>query len=301
MFYRLRDTWARARFGYACRSILDTPPIRTLSAPLTIVSQVSHADQMLYLLAIKSLYRRIGAGEVVVLDDGSLTDRDHALLHAHIRGLSIVPIASIDTGPCPRGGTWERLLYILDRSAERYLIQMDSDTLSLGRLTAVLDNIHQNRAFTLGTAESRRITTLAEAAERAEGFSGSQINVAAEQAFRDLPDAATQRYIRGSSGFAGFARGGFTRRAVEGFSQAMAGLVGARWTEWGTEQVTSNYVVANSPDARILPYPAYACRWPDLAAERCEFIHFVGTHRFSDGLYARLGRHIIAELSGTLC
>ena len=39
----------------------------------------------------------------------------------------------------------------------------------------------------------------------------------------------------------------------------MTAELGSRWTEWGTEQVTSNYVVANSPEAMVLPYPKYAC------------------------------------------
>jgi hypothetical protein len=300
MFYRLRDTLARSRFRHACRGILDTPPIRTASAPLTIVSQVSHIDVILYLLAIKSLYRRLGEAEIVVLDDGSLTEADRILLNQHIHGSTIVPIAAIDTGPCPRGGTWERLLFILDRAADRYVIQMDSDTLSTGPLVEVLDHIHHNRPFTLGTAEGRGVTTLAQAAERAIAAGGTQINVAAEQAFRDLPDAATRRYVRGSSGFAGFARGGIDRREIEAFSAEMVGLVGTRWTEWGTEQIASNYAVANSPGGGVLPHPAYACLWPGLDAERCDFIHFIGTYRFTAGLYARLGRRVIAELSGEI-
>jgi hypothetical protein len=34
-----------------------TPPLRPAAAPLTILSMVSHVDVVMYLIAIKSLYR----------------------------------------------------------------------------------------------------------------------------------------------------------------------------------------------------------------------------------------------------
>ena len=63
-----------------------------------------------YLIAIKSLYQRIGQGRVLIIDDGSLTAEDISILKHHIPGIGVLDIASIDTGtrrgrsrvlPCP--------------------------------------------------------------------------------------------------------------------------------------------------------------------------------------------------------
>src|SRR3546814_3798335 len=49
-----------------------------------------------------------------------------------------------------------------------------------------------------------------------------------------IPDLEHPRYVRGCSGFAGFARGN-NRRIATAFSQAVSTLVGPqRWKEWGT-------------------------------------------------------------------
>ncbi len=41
-------------------------------------------------------------------------------------------LEDIPVGGCQRGGTWERLLYLLDRSETEYAIQLDADTLTVG-------------------------------------------------------------------------------------------------------------------------------------------------------------------------
>ena len=68
--------------------------------------------------------------------------------------------------------------------------------------------------------------------------------------------------------------------------------------EWGSEQVASNFVVANSPSASVLPYPRYACFDPDLASpSQVAFLHFVGTWRFHGGIFAAAAKTAIARLS----
>ena len=55
--------------------------------------------------------------------------------------------------------------------------------------------------------------------------------------------------------FAGFAPSGEGRRIAEAFSREATALLGAeRWAQWGSEQVTSNFVIANQPDPLLLPY-----------------------------------------------
>ncbi len=295
MLYRLRTQLARTRFARQCRMVRATPPLRPVGAPLTILSMVSHADVTMYLIAIKSLYRRVGRGNILVIDDGSLTDEDRGVLTEHLGKPTIVPLASLSTGDCPKGGTWERLVLILERTADDYVVQLDSDTLATSMLDEVADCIEDNRAFTLGTRMGQGFVSLREAARRIAGLSGDHVQMAAERALATLEDGERRRYVRGSSGFAGFARRGFPRAALEAFSAEMSARLGPRWSEWGTEQVSSNYVVANSAGARVLPYPKYACFDLDMDPERSAFLHFIGTHRFDRGVYAALATRVMGS------
>jgi hypothetical protein len=289
------QTLARKRFALRSRRICATPALQPVPAPLTIVTMLSHRDLLMYLIAIKSLYPRLGRGTILLIDDGSLTTADRDVLNEHLGSPTIVPVCHIDSRPCPSGGTWERLLLIVARSADEYVIQMDADTLATGPLDEVEACIGDNRAFTLGTRTGRAFETLQQAADRARHSDSDHVQLVAERAMDRCAAADRRRYVRGSSGFAGFARGGVRRTAVDAFSAEMRGLIGVRWTERGSEQVASNYVIANSPAARVLPYPKYACFDREIDPAASTFLHFVGTHRFDGGVYARLaGRSITA-------
>jgi hypothetical protein len=296
MLYRIRRQLARTRFERQCRAVRASPPLRIVPAPLTILSMVSHADVVMYLIAIKSLYRRLGRGGILIIDDGSLTDADRALLTTHLSAPTIVALSTLATGPCPKGGTWERLVLILDRTAEEYVIQLDSDTLAVEGLDEVAECVEANRPFTLGTRMGQEFVSLREAGERIAGLAGDHVQMLAERAFGRFADADRRRYVRGSSGFAGFARGGFRRADLEAFSAEMTGLIGGdKWAEWGSEQVSSNYVVANSPHARVLPYPKYACFDLRMDPARSAFLHFIGTNRFDRGVYAALANRVMTR------
>src|SRR3546814_7643275 len=91
---------------------------------------------------------------MVIMDDGTLTDRDRSVLRQHLDNPRIISIRDIDTGPCPRGGTWERLLTILDLCADDYVIQLDSDTVTIGPVPHIQQAIAANSSFTLLGAET---------------------------------------------------------------------------------------------------------------------------------------------------
>lgn len=294
MLFRLRDTINRARFALATRGILSTPPLRMQPGPATVVSFVRHADVQMYLLAAKSFYRRLGAGGVVVLADDDLGPADRDLIRAHLPAVRFVENAGIEVGRCQRGGTWERLLLCLDLSAETFVIQLDSDVLTFGEIDEVLACVAANRSFAL-SAEGGRVATLDETAAETPVY-GHIINAAC-QAMPRLPGAPGLRYLlHGSSGFAGFARGAAGRALVEDFHDGMSALLGARWLEWGSEQVGSNFAVANAPDACALPWPKYANHIPGQPVERANCLHFFGTYRFQGGLFLRRARAEIAAM-----
>ena len=126
----------KALFEQRLAEVKRTPPIAMKSSRLLFVSLVNERDLLMYLLAIKSVYRCLGEGQVcAICDDVSVEGR--RLLRQHVEEIELVDVQEIDTGRCPAGGTWERLVFIIDRSQHSYVIQVDSDVLAFPPLTEV--------------------------------------------------------------------------------------------------------------------------------------------------------------------
>ncbi len=307
MFYRLRQSIARGAFGLWVRDIFQSPSLHLDGGQElpAIVSQVCHRDIAMYLLAVKSFARFHQLRAVFALDDGSLTAEDRETLSAHIPGIRFFSITGFRSAECPRGGTWERLLFIAEEVQRGYVIQLDADTLTLKPLDEVRDAVRTGHSFTLGTALGRNIVTVGEAAEAARlatrhyesrRVKHIHIQLAAEILLDQLPMSDRSFYARGCSGFTGFARQSIGRTDVERFSREMSTRLGRdRWNEWGSEQVTSNFLVANSAPSRVLPLPGYDTFEPYCDLTSSKFIHFLGTHRFRGGVYASKARTVIRE------
>ena len=58
MFDRWRKRYRMSRFNRLILGVLETPPIRIVDAPCTIMSMVSNFDVPMYLLSLKSFYAR---------------------------------------------------------------------------------------------------------------------------------------------------------------------------------------------------------------------------------------------------
>lgn len=278
--------------GLALRRVLRTPPLEMRRDGPVFLSMLCHRDLHMYLTSFKSIYRHVGFGRAVIVDDGSLTADDRALLQRHIPEIDFIAIASVDRGPCPAGGTWERLLKVVDLSANDYVIQLDADCLTTGPIDEVVDAYRANRAFTLAGEATTVLTTALTASKR---DTHRHVQAAAEIALGDLPDAATVNYVRGCSGFTGFPRGVVVREDLYKLSEFMADKLGKRWTEWGTEQFSSNYLLANCPDVLILPWDKYCSYWAERK-EGVAFYHFIGTYRYHGGVYTRVAKQAISAL-----
>lgn len=304
MLYRLRKRAERTIFERLISGIWETPPIGYKPGCLTIISQTSHSDLPMYLLAVKSLYRQIGFGAIAIVDDGTLTEDDKRVLNCHLVDPKIIPLEEIDVSRLVKGGTWERLAYSVELAANSYVIQVDSDVLVTGGLDEVCQMVAENRAFILGTWNGQRIVDASEASAYAGGFGADASRHIQSACERSLPllDCADQvNYVRGSSGFYGFPKGTITRSAVESLCHCMTEILGARFREWGSEQFAANFLVANAPNARVLPYPKYAVFGPELNSDLPHLFHFIGAYRYSRGEYARRGRACIRQLSQELC
>jgi hypothetical protein len=123
-------------------------------------------------------------------------------------------------------------------------------------------------------ADGAAIQLMTEAAANAQATENDHIVIATERAFDRHPGRERLKYVRGSSGFAGFAKGGFSRARIEEFHANMTELMGERWREWGSEQCGSNFAVANSPGAVVLPYPQYTSFYPGVDVLKGKFFSF---------------------------
>ncbi|MGD0798145.1 MAG: hypothetical protein ABR910_10515 [Acidobacteriaceae bacterium] len=264
------------------------------------MSMLCHGEVMMYLLAVKSFCGQFGrVPQVVILNDGSLSEADCAMLHAHIPGVRIVTISEIPLDHCPRGSCWERLLLISDLVADSYVVQLDSDTLTLNSIPEIQDCIAANRSFTLmGDRSFPEIESMAGACLRSKGNLDPMVQAVCERSFDLLEESASLRYVRGNAGFTGFAKGSIDREKVVRYSNLMRRIAKEKWDEWGSEQVTSNLLIANSLDAFPLEFPKYLSYWahPDVAYENASFIHFIGPYRFSNGFYLKCARKVMATL-----
>lgn len=278
-----------ARHARQARAVLETAPAMPRDDGVILFSMIGTKVLLPYMVAAKSLHARLGRGRFAILDDGTLTPSDRSVLAAHLGNPEIRHVAEVDTGPCPRGCCWERLLTLLDLRREAYVIQLDSDTVTIGEVPEVAAAVRTGTSFTLRGGDDAELLPLAQAVEQARVAQPSgHVQAAIELALDRIaiPARDAPRYVRGCAGFAGFAQSGEGRALAELFSQEAQRLLGtARWAEWGSEQVASNFVVANEPRTTLLPYRRYFNFWNTGVPGDARFVHFVGTYRYHGGVY----------------
>lgn len=288
------------QFNRDARAVLGTAPLRAADDGVVLFSMIGTRVVLPYLVAAKSLHARLGRGRFVILDDGTLTATDRAVLAHHLDRPEIRSIADVDLGACPRGGCWERLLTLLELRRDTYVIQLDSDTVTLGPVPELERAIAEGRDFTLlGGDDARWLPVDAYAEDWAALGAGAHVQAKTEAAMARLAAevGSITHYIRGCAGFAGFAPGGKGREIADSFSTAAAALFGPEvWAQWGSEQVMSNVIIANEGEPVLLPYDRYLNFWNEPFADEAAFVHFVGTYRYHGGAYAAAARRAMAGL-----
>lgn len=292
------------QFNHDARAVLATPPLRAADDGVVLFSMIGTRVLVPYLVAAKTLHAQLQRGRFVILDDGTLTADDRAVLSHHLDRPEIRSIADVAFAPCPKGGCWERLLTLLELRREAYVIQLDSDTVTLGPVPEVAAAIAAGREFTLRGGIDTQWLPVADYAEDLAALpAGAHIQARTEAAMAQLAGAVggITHYTRGCAGFAGFAPGGSGRELADRFSLAASQLLGPEaWAQWGSEQVMSNVIVANEGEPVLLPYDRYLNFWNEPVAAEAAFVHYVGTYRYHRGAYSRSARAVIAELGATL-
>lgn len=286
------------RFNRAVRAIRGTPPVCIARNDRVIaLSMVQHRDVDAYLLAIKSFLRYMPVSRVVVVADPTLNTADRAIFTKHVPAIEFREAAEFRKPGIPTGGCWERLCAVSEYVAEGYVIQLDADTVAVASLDEIAEAVASAMPFTLGTEDRQHIQTCREISTwaRKRLTDGEHVQVIAESLLDKIEGADELRYVRGCAGFAGYPQGSFTFDHLKSLSERMAKIMGTRWTQWGTEQFTSNLLLASMPTFRLLPHPKYCA--PHRRKDDTVFMHFIGYVRYTTPLYATLARRVVGELS----
>jgi len=293
---RLQRDYFRWQYKKVAQQILETRPLNKGDVPFILLSMVQKRDVESYLVAVKSFAHFLNPSRVVVVCDPSIDEHDRAILTRHVPHIELRPADEFTHPSMPRGGTWERLFAISTFVRDNFVVQLDADTLTIQPIPEVLAAITSGTGFVLGEDEGTPLRSLAATRERALPLvrPGAHIQSLseAEMATVGLPDDA--RYVRGCSGFTGFPQTTHMQDQMIDFSQRMTGKLGADWKRWGTEQVTSNYLVANASGTKVLPFPKYGT--PDCARADTAFLHFIGSMRFVNSKYEATSRDAIKLL-----
>jgi hypothetical protein len=298
---RVRRDFHRWRYRHIVEPVLSTPPLPRGGQPFTLLSMVQPSDLASYLMALKSFARMANPQRVVIVCDPAMGKFEMNTLIAHVPHAELRHAGDFTHPKIPRGGTWERLNAIAAYASEDYVVQLDADTLTSGPVPEVLASIHGGSGFVAGEQAGQQCVSLAAAANHARPWLDDpgvpHIIAVAEVALPEVGLPAQARYVRGCSGFTGFPRAQDMRERLLDFSARMGDRIGLRWREWGSEQVASNYLLANSVRPTVLPFPRYAT--PDAADGTTVFWHFIGPVRFANGQYGRLSSMLLPALVGS--
>lgn len=292
---KLLTTYHRRRYMAVAERVLQTAPLARGSTPLTVLSMVQKRDVLPYLMAVKSFAAHLAPERVIVVCDPSIDGEDRATLTRHIPHLELFKAEAFRSSEYPVGGTWERLAAITQVARESYVTQLDADTLTCAPLPEVAEAIASGHGFVIGEQENQPIMTLEQTELNARAWNERHIQSLSEKniAHAGLP---LPNYVRGCSGFTGFPRSDDLRERMVDFSARMAAITRGRWAEWGTEQITSNYLVANARGTRVLPYPRYST--PTERIDEVAFFHFIGFVRFVNPLYRQKTAAVLRTLPG---
>jgi hypothetical protein len=294
---RLKRDYFRSQYQNTIRDVLNTAPLQRGDLPFMLLSMVHQRDVHSYLVAVKSFAHFLNPDRIVVVCDPTIDNDDRALLKRHLPQVELRDAREFTHPDIPRGGCWERLFAISEFVRESYVVQLDADTLTVHAIPEVLEGIRQGTGFVLGEMPDQPVLSLDAARENALPWLGPNAHIQAlaevEMVNVGLPTQAC--YIRGCAGFTGFPRSADMRDLLIDYSRRMKAKLGDDWSRWGSEQVTSNYLVSNAPGTKPLPFPKYGT--PDSATGETAFFHFIGSLRFINSKYEKTSRQAIRLIS----
>lgn len=300
IFFKLLRTFHRRRYVRALPGINDTPVVPYGTMPFLLVSMVQSKDVLPYLVALKSFTRYANPRRIVIVCDPTITPKDRAVFSMHIPHVELRDAEEFTNESIPRGGTWERLYAISEYCKQDYVVQLDADTITMLPPTEVMHAVMTNAGFVMCGEPNAVLMSLKEteahiASWGPPGPGLEHIQATVERSIANNLLPAEARYVRGCSGFTGFPKSHTMTDKLLAFSRAMKVRHGIRWGEWGTEQIASNYLVANAEATTLLPSLLYGT--PDVVHSDPVLVHFIGSMRFTSNKYRAATLRTIRELT----
>ena len=136
----------------ALAGVLETAPIRPNAGGPAIAARIGTLQVLPFLVAVKSLHRRIGRGRVVILDDGTLAGPDRTILAHHCGDPEILPRGAVPLGGFPPGRGWEPWLAAYDRRRGEYWLLLDPLAVATAPVPQVEQALGANRSLVAGAA-----------------------------------------------------------------------------------------------------------------------------------------------------
>jgi hypothetical protein len=257
------------------------------------------------LIAAKSFIRQIPVKKVIIICDPSIIADDKKILLKHLVNVEFIDAADIDRNGLPKGGCWERIIAIAQHSSEGYIIQLDADTITTAMLDQVRYCVDNDIAFTLGTRlgpEFYDLSKSASIAQHLKSEGNDHIQLDCEALLPKLPNNYSQ-YVRGCAGFVGFPRGTLKVERLIEIGKFYSNHLGmSRWSEWGTEQFTSNLCIANIANKEVLNINEYNVPnshfVPSVDLNNLRFKHYIGSIRYTSFNYMNTAMGFIKSISG---
>lgn len=296
---KIREKKNRYFFDKRCAEIRKSAPLDyKKDQSVTVVSMVGHATVDMYLVAIKSFMFNFADANIEIINDDTLTEEDRRILRQQIPGVHMSNALEVDTKSCPDYSSWKRLFRIIEITQSSYVIQLDSDTVSLGPLVEVYSKAQANEGFMIGEGHWSAPIDLYHLQCITRRWSPTGPQGYSEQVLNDLPFfEAPDRYLHGCAGFAGYPKGSLSHSLVETLSGQIEEKIGRdKWRRWGSEQAITNCLISKSNNASTLPWPKYRnYMFPPTSDpfEAATFIHFIGSNRFIDATYQSAVENIL--------
>lgn len=287
---KLNTKYQKWMYEQVVKGVLNTPPLVPGKLPFIVLSMVHQRDVLPYLVAIKSFAKQANPQRIVIVCDPTIGDTERQIFKQHVPHVELRDAAEFRMPEIPVGGCWERLSAITEYAKTVYTVQLDADTVTIGGIAEVVNSVSTNTGFVIGEDPNQPLLTLGEAAELSKNWSDKHIQAFAEKRMNKA-GLGMSLYVRGCAGFTGFPVDEHMRNKMIDFLKKMREISQSRWNEWGTEQITSNYLVANSNGAKVLPFPDY--RTPKGTLKDVRFAHFIGYVRFANNLYRQSTQALI--------
>lgn len=285
-------------FNNTIKGIFKTPPITyRVCSSVTVVSMVSEDTLAMYLVAIKSFMKFFGYGTIEAINDGTLKEPHINILKQHIPHIVITLARDIETHGCPCYISWKRLFRIQELAKSSYVIQLDTDTISLGPLCEVNERVKKNKGFLIGSKRWGIPVDVQYLNDIVSQWNSHHVQARAEKQFKKMiffEDGT--KYLRACAGFAGYPKNFASIETIKDLSQEIESYIGEDWKKWGSEQTATLCLISKTKTASILPWPYYQNFKFPICNEHLEsmnFIHFIGTNRYDGNTYNNLIKKFI--------